>query len=193
MKKYLMSGIAAIAVCAAFTSCSKENLYDENQIQQNAELAVYNNYNEAFIKTFGKPAANHQWGFINYAQARTRNNGQDGAINVNGNMWTECPGVRVNEEVDAIFNYVKNGTEWMTQNSKPFSTKAPKNLNGYFVTQVRSGNNNYADNTYPLTYKQDGGQLTNVGQYMNHLQIAFNQNPAHQQLQCQCKYKLEQS
>ena len=178
MKKYLMSGIAAIAVCAAFTSCSKENLYDENQIQQNAELAVYNNYNEAFIKTFGKPAANHQWGFINYAQARTRNNGQDGAINVNGNMWTECPGVRVNEEVDAIFNYVKNGTEWMTQNSKPFSTKAPKNLNGYFVTQVRSGNNNYADNTYPLTYKQDGGQLTNVGQYMNHLQIAFNQNPS---------------
>ena len=93
-------------------------------------------------------------------------------------MWTECPGVRVNEEVDAIFNYVKNGTEWMTENNKPFSTTAPENLNGYFVTQVRSGNNNYADNTYPLTYNQNGGQLTNVGQYMNHLQIAFNQNPS---------------
>ena len=173
-----MSGIAALALCAAFTSCSNNDLYDEGQIQQNAEQAVYNNYNEAFIKTFGKPAANHQWGFIDYSRANTRNNGQDGAINVNGNMWTECPGVRVNEEVDAIFNYVKNGTEWMTQNNKPFSTKAPKNLNGYFVTQVRSGNNNYADNTYPLTYNQGGGEITNVGQYMNHLQIAFNQNPS---------------
>ena len=29
MKKYLMTGMAAIAFCAAFTSCSKdENLYD---------------------------------------------------------------------------------------------------------------------------------------------------------------------
>ena len=28
MKKYLMTGVAAVAICAAFTSCSKtENLY----------------------------------------------------------------------------------------------------------------------------------------------------------------------
>lgn len=173
-----MSGIAALALCAAFTSCSnKEDLYDEGQIQQNAEQAVYNNYNEAFIKTFGKPASNHQWGFINYSRANTRNNGIGNAINVNGNMWTETPGVRVNEEVDAIYNYVKNGTEWMTQNSKPFSTKAPKNLNGYFVTQVRSGNNNYADNTYINTYNNNQ-EVKNVGAWMNHLQIAFNENPS---------------
>lgn len=179
MKKYLMSGIAAIALCAAFTSCSKENLYDENAVIEKNEMAVRESYAQAFEKAFGKVGANVDWGFGS-SRSNTRNHGQDGAINVNGNMWTECPGVRVenDEEVNAIFNYVKNGTEWMTQNNKPFSTTAPQNLNGYFVTQVRSGNNNYADNTYPLTYKQNGGTLENVGQYMNHLQIALNQNPS---------------
>ena len=179
MKKYLMTGIAALALCVGFTSCSHDiEPLSQEEITNLEAQKIVNNYNQAFIKTFGKPAANHQWGFGSYAKARTRNHGIDGAINVNGNMWTECPGVRVDEEVNAIFNYVKNGTEWMLANDKPFSTTAPENLNGYFVTQVRSGNNNYADNTYPLTYKQDGGQITNVGQYMNHLQIAFNENPS---------------
>ena len=179
MKKYLMTGIAALALCVGFTSCSHdiESLSQEEINQRDAQQMVLN-YQKAFVATFGQPASNHHWGFINYSQARTRNHGIDGAINVNGNMWTECPGVRVDEEVNAIFNYVKNGTEWMLANDKPFSTTAPENLNGYFVTQVRSGNNNYADNTYPLTYKQDGGQISNVGQYMNHLQIAFNENPS---------------
>ena len=153
MKKYLMTGVAAIALCAAFTSCSKnEELYKPEQIEKNAIAQVYENYNQSFIAAFGQPAANHNWGFVNYsAMARTRNSGIDNAINVNGNMWTECPGVKVNEEVDAIFNYVKNGTAWMLANNKPFSTTAPDNLNGYFVTQVRSGNNNYTDNTYTNT------------------------------------------
>jgi hypothetical protein len=174
MKKYLMTGVAAIALCAAFTSCSKggDEIYDPDF----GNKVVAATYEDAFRSVFGNPAPTQEWGFG--SAAGTRNNGQDGAINVNGNMWTECPGVKVNEEVDAIFNYVKNGTEWMTANNKPFSTTAPKNLNGYFVTQVRSGNNNYVDNTYPLTYNQGGGEISNVGTYMNHLQIAFNQNPS---------------
>ena len=156
MKKYLMTGMAAIAFCAAFTSCSKdENLYDPEAARAIEIDQVYQNYNEAFIKTFGKPAANQEWGFGSWSGANTRNNGQDGAINVNGNMWTECPGVRVNEEVNAIYEYVKNGTAWMLANNKPFSTIAPDNLNGYFVTQVRSGNNNYADNTYTNIYNNN--------------------------------------
>ena len=68
MKKYLMSGIAAIALCAAFTSCSKnENLYDENRPVED----VYAQYNAAFIEAFGQPAANQDWGF-GPSRARTR-------------------------------------------------------------------------------------------------------------------------
>lgn len=183
MKKYLMTGVAALAICAAFTSCSKsDELYDQGAIDQGKALSVVETYNQAFLKYIGANnvadiPANQTWGFGGYAAAGTRSNGIDGAINVNGNMWTECPGVRVNEEVDAIFNYVKNGTEWMIANNKPFSTTAPENLNGYFVTQVRSGNNNYADNTYTNIYNNNQ-EVKNVGSWMNHLQIAFNQNPS---------------
>jgi hypothetical protein len=67
----------------------------------------------------------------------------------------------------------------MRQHNKPFSTHYPENLNGYFVTQVRSGNNNYSDNTYRLKYYNQGTEyISNVGAKMNHLQIAFNQNPS---------------
>ena len=196
MKRYLIKGLLALVVGGFAASCADHDV-DYVPIEQQKATA----YAEAFKDLIGgEVAPNHDWGFtqsplydeneIAQARANTRNNGQDGAINVNGNMWTECPGVRVdnNEEVNAIFNYVNYTLAEMDRIGHLYGTRAPQNLNGYFVTQVRSGNNNYTDNTYPLTYKQDGGQLTNVGQYMNHLQIAFNQNPAHQQFQCQCQY-----
>lgn len=65
MKKYLMTGVAALAICAAFTSCSKsgEELYDAGKITQNEAAQIEENYNKAFIATFGQPAANQDWGF----------------------------------------------------------------------------------------------------------------------------------
>jgi hypothetical protein len=172
MKKYLMSGIAALALCAAFTSCSNNDLYDEGQIQENAKQAVYNNYNEAFIKTFGKPASNQQWGFINYSQARTRDHA-GGKINVNGNMWSTAPAVDVPDEVNAIFDYVKEGIEYMDEHEMPYGTEHPKNLNGYFVTQVRNGLND--DNNYTNHYNGDAA-VDAVGAHMDHLQIKFTES-----------------
>ena len=54
-----MTGIAAVAMCAAFTSCSKDLGYE----QTNSEQAVVANYEAAFIKAFGQPAPNQDWGF----------------------------------------------------------------------------------------------------------------------------------
>ena len=64
MKKYLMGGIAAVAICAAFTSCSKSNeLFDQNaaeQIKQQEQVNKMNeNYEKAFINTFGQPSPTH--------------------------------------------------------------------------------------------------------------------------------------
>ena len=74
MKKYLMTGVAALAICAAFTSCSKnEELYNPEQIKQNEIAQVYENYNRAFIATFGQPAANQDWGFGSGARTRSGN------------------------------------------------------------------------------------------------------------------------
>ena len=71
MKKYLMGGIAAVAICAAITSCSKSvELYDAGQITKNEAAQIEENYNKAFIATFGQPAANQTWGFGRAAGTR---------------------------------------------------------------------------------------------------------------------------
>ena len=75
MKKYLMSGVAAIAFLAAFTSCSKStDLYDQGAVdernrqeqekkdQQKVEN-VQAAYENAFKNAFGTPAAGQDWGF----------------------------------------------------------------------------------------------------------------------------------
>ena len=78
-----MGGIAAIAICAAFTSCSKSNeLFDQNAVQQMEEQkkqeiinknieAAKANYTAAFEKAFGKVGANVDWGFGSKAATRT--------------------------------------------------------------------------------------------------------------------------
>ena len=77
MKKYLMGGIAAIAICAAFTSCSKSNeLFDQNAAQQQKQQAVIEKKNADFTQSFtnryGTIDSNNDWGFGNIGKAATR-------------------------------------------------------------------------------------------------------------------------
>ena len=79
MKKYLMGGIAAVAICAAFTSCSKSNdIYDAGAVEQQKQEAINKNietakanYAAAFEKAFGKVGSNVDWGFGSKAATRT--------------------------------------------------------------------------------------------------------------------------
>ena len=71
MKKFLMTGIAALAIGAAFVSCSHEiEPYSEEELQQFEVQKIKANYEQAFIKTFGKPASNQDWGFSDNAKTR---------------------------------------------------------------------------------------------------------------------------
>ena len=77
MKKYLMGGIAAIALCAAFTSCSKSNeLFDQNAAEQAKQQAVIEKKNADFTQSFtnryGTIDSNNDWGFGNIGKAATR-------------------------------------------------------------------------------------------------------------------------
>ena len=61
MKKYLMTGMAALAISAAFTSCSHDDdieVYTQEQIA-NAK------YQQAFESVFGSVNPNVNWGFEN--------------------------------------------------------------------------------------------------------------------------------
>lgn len=91
MKKYLTTGVAAIAFVAAFTSCSKStDLYDQSAVdeknrqeqekkdQQN-EMTVNEKYAAAFEKAFGKVGPNVDWGFSS-KNANTRAFTRDGGV-----------------------------------------------------------------------------------------------------------------
>lgn len=89
MKKYLISGTVAVAICAGFTACSKNDLYDANAVEQNKQqqkemqqLQQIENlkkaYSDAFTKEFGTIAPNHDWGFGSKAATRTAITNEDG-------------------------------------------------------------------------------------------------------------------
>ena len=72
-----MGGIAAVAICAAFTSCSKSNeLFDQNAAQQQKQQAAIEKKNADFTQSFtnryGTIDSNNDWGFGNIGKAKTR-------------------------------------------------------------------------------------------------------------------------
>ena len=80
MKKYLMTGVAALALCAGFTACSHDEdfSFNENEYVESQKALIEAKYQQAFVNAFGQPAKNQTWGFGNYA---TR------AANTNHNEW----------------------------------------------------------------------------------------------------------
>ena len=111
MKKYLMTGIAALAMCAAFTSCS----HDFDFEQTNSEQAIQNKYEAAFIKAFGEPAPNQDWGFGS-ASTITR------TAYTNSNMWESdglgVPAAITDREREVVMN-------WFRTNENPQSETVP--------------------------------------------------------------------
>ena len=59
MKKYLMTGIAALAMGSMFTSCS----HDMSLYNGDGTKAVVDKYEQAFVDAYGEPDANQTWGF----------------------------------------------------------------------------------------------------------------------------------
>ncbi len=69
-----MTGVAALAICAAFTSCSKsEELYDQGVVDGQKVASFEEQYAAAFTKFIGGPVgANVDWGFGSGTRAFTR-------------------------------------------------------------------------------------------------------------------------
>ena len=88
MKKYLMT-IAAAAMCAAFTSCSHDfDSMSQEELNNLEAEQIVNNYNQAFIKTFGQPAANQDWGFGTNATRSVTRAGTP-RCDVEGKTWAD--------------------------------------------------------------------------------------------------------
>lgn len=165
-----MTGVAALAMCAAFTSCSKsEELYDPEQITKNEVAQVYDNYNRAFIATFGQPAANHKWGFIDYSKAGTR-----GAY-PNANMWSDewhVPDALSADQCKRVYYYFQ---------CHPNLGYIDPKWENYFIQQVYKGgddaNNQYAISTQKEYYTSANRGNLKGSDHMDHL-IAKSQSGA---------------
>ena len=176
MKKYLMTGIAALALCATFTSCSHdlESMSQEEWNEMNAKKIV-DNYEKAFEATFGKPAANQNWGF-GTLNTRTRADGEwanyHGAY-PDAHLWTSkgfqapdalTPGQKL--RVQFYFQTVKN----------PGGTEDYGPLD-FFVQQVYDGATDpitkygYTSPTYSLEKypAANGTSFIESGEHMDHL------------------------
>ena len=156
MKKYLMTGIAALAMCAAFTSCSKdiEQISQEDLNRIEAQKIV-DNYNQAFIKTFGQPAANQDWGFgtgTRSAFTRAADPGNRGEYFGSQQapeyaaMGLVAPDMVSEDEEIFVTNWFRTHPDLQSENV---------DLSTFFVQQVHFGTQEYTTST---GHKVVGGQ-----------------------------------
>jgi hypothetical protein len=172
MKKYLMSGIAVIAFAAAFTSCSKStDLYDAGAVQQREIQKTENSYSDNFVKKYGQPAANHDWGFGSSSKTRGVYSDlnrlgllSEGGLNIYAPKAVDDATVCANETelVVAEFSKYRPGVE----------NQLNINFTDFWVHQVYKGNSKDRDGNY---YKaHNNGDVTNASDKMNHLQCMKN-------------------
>ena len=150
-----MTGIAALAMCAGFVSCSHDDdLYDADAVNN----LIVANYNQAFVKAFGQVAPNQEWGFGSVSTTR--------GLDVNGNLWKEIPGATPEEKL-MVYNYVNMTKAEMTAAGHKYYTALPKNLTDYWVTHIWTGTDTYS------TIDETSTGIVGSGK-MNHLVIAKN-------------------
>lgn len=134
MKKYLMTGIAAVAMCAAFTSCSKDLGFE----QMTPEEAVQASYETAFIKAFGQPAPDQDWGFGSRSNTRT--------AHTNNNQWFDPNYYGLEKPADLFPEEIEYVMNWFSQEREGHGETL--DLNDYFVQQVGYGNKDDQGVTY---------------------------------------------
>ena len=187
MKKYLMTGIAALAITAAFTSCSHNDdieVYTQSQIDKAK-------YDQAFLNYIGgKIAEGQDWGFsASIAGSRMTRAAGDPEV-VKKDMWVNDPsklnGATVPADVttaEAAYVY-----EWFQKEENKGLTESGKDWSNFFIQQVygtmdkqKQGiwhrfdqnrtNNGYDSNYWDEEFSDKGG--------MDYLTVGDGQNMTH--------------
>ena len=185
MKKYLMTGISAIIMSGLFTSCSHDmNSYIGDKTQE-----IKQNYENAFVETFGQPAATQTWGFGS-ATAGTRgmtrsNPGEtypathsyqdaSGAViagaNMNHNEWAD-PSKEFGGWIvpDALTEGQKLRVQKYFQANPNLSYEDP-HFRHFFIQQVYTGGTNPPETGNKESTKAANGQV-HSGSTLNQLTV----------------------
>lgn len=183
-----MTGIAAVAMCAAFTSCSKDLGFE----QMTPEQQVQERYNQAFLKYLGVESIdpNQDWGFSATRGAtrgltRSGNTGETypatheykdangnviAAANMNHNQWG-APNEKFGGWIvpDPLTDKQKEIVKAYFQ-SKPEISYVDPHLRHFFVQQVYKGNPETAGSySTEKVIAADNSEYTSNN--MNHLTV----------------------
>ena len=167
MKKYLMTGIAALALCVGFTSCSHDlESLSQEEIEQLEAQKIVDKYNKAFKAYIGgEVAANQNWGFgTPAAGSRTRTE------NANANEWADptkeyggllVPPAITPEQAAVVKAYFQ---------AVPKLGYEDPQWSNYFIQQVYKGNPATAGANSPEQYlAADGENYILASDHMDHL------------------------
>lgn len=152
-----MTGMAAIAFCAAFTSCSKEiTPMSEEEMVAVGVQKIYSDYENAFQKVFGTPMAGHTWGFSDAASTRRADPGDGGAyFGPEQGATYAAMGIVAPDMVSAAEE--KFVSDWFKANKDPKSDEI--DLSTFFVQQVYFGTKEYTGyDANGAEHKVVGGQ-----------------------------------
>lgn len=169
MKKYLMSGVAAIAFLAAFTSCSKStDLYEgpkpEPVVEKPAVKSDTEKLTDSFEKVIGGSInPNTDWGFGSAAMTRAFTRGVDKNTNQYA-TYVEVP----DKLTDAQKAKVRN---WFQSHPTPDGISV--NWSDFFVQQVYKGKTTPTA-TCPEEYTSKAGNSVVGSDKMNKLTCGNN-------------------
>lgn len=164
MKKYLMTGIAAIAMCAAFTSCS----HDPGFEQMTPEQVVEANYEAAFIKAFGQPSPTHDWGFGKATRGITRGTCGDC---YKYDMQYDTPSFPKTGHPAAITDKEREYVKWWFENN-PGLSEVGMDIHNFYLQHV------WGQPNKPYTVVYERGNYSENGT-MDYLEVGDGTNYTH--------------
>ena len=160
MRKQLMTGVAAAAICLGLASCSR---FDYTLISEGEQ--AYVNYENAFIEKFGEPAPDQTWGFGS-ADANGGGVAQRAitrTANPNSNQWFDEKEKNYKKPADitqAEIDYVMN---WFATHTK--ADGQTLDIKNYFIQQI-----GYSGDSYRVT---DHNGASHSIESKNHMDYIF--------------------
>ena len=162
-----MTGVAALAICAAFTSCSKsDELYDQGVVDGQKVASFEEQYAAAFTKFIGGPVgANVDWGFG--AKAKTR------AANTEHNQWAAVDNIYKLLVPPALTDGQKQRVKIYFQYNRYLTYEDP-HLTDFFVQQVYEGSTSPGALSSEV-YTSANGASVKAGDHMDKLTVGVNE------------------
>jgi hypothetical protein len=164
MKKYLMTGIAAVAMCAAFTSCSKDLGFE----QMTQEEAMQSKYEAAFIKAFGQPSPDQDWGFGTTTRGITR--GECGQC-YKYDMQYDTPSFPKTGHPADITDKERTYVKWWFENN-PGLSEVGMDIHNFYLQHV------WGQPNKPYTVVYERGNYSENGT-MDYLEVGDGTNYTH--------------